>query len=117
MREIKFRAWDSKNKKMIYFDLSDTIAPSQDHIMRCAGLKDINEEDYYEGDIFEDEQGTVFLIIPMLGGLSAINSKYYGQDHNELIAYPTNDAQTASWLSDCQIIGNIYEEPELLEVK
>lgn len=73
MREIKFRAWNSTNKKMlspleIYRDLHYqfqidcfggiglTYADSQDincnfELMQYTGLKDKNGEEIYEGDI------------------------------------------------------------------
>ena len=50
-----------------------------------------------------------FFIERMNGGLQMINTKYYGQQHNELIAMPTCDPQTKSWLVNAEVIGNICE--------
>jgi hypothetical protein len=83
-------------------------------IREYTGLLDRQGKEIYEGDIVKGDAKDNFVIIPMLGGLSLLNINYLGQQHNELIAMPTNDVQTASWLHNGAVIGNIYENPELL---
>ena len=108
MREIKFRAWN-KNKIINWDDLikydsdgSDydlhAILSGDEHLelMQYTGLKDKNGKEIYEGDIITKQYGdhTVNLEIKWddYGGFSEL---YCG---NEI-----------------QVIGNIYENPELLD--
>ena len=121
MREIKFRAWDTLYSELIY-DVQfrrddrtfDNFLDSRYALMQFTGLRDKNNVPVYEGDIVKGEAKDPFVIVPMLGGLSMHNINNLGQEHNELISMPTNDAQTASWLEESIVIGNIYENPELL---
>jgi len=85
-------------------------------LMQFTGLLDKNGKEIYEGDIVRGNgRPSDCVIVPMLGGLSVLNIHNFGQEHNELIALPTNDAQTASWLRESEILGNLYENPELLK--
>ncbi|MDD5007300.1 MAG: YopX family protein [Syntrophorhabdaceae bacterium] len=133
MREIKFRAWDREQYEMSYSDPLDDLecasswfnsledrdirASGNIELMQYTGLKDKNGKEIYEGDIGHGNRLVSFIIVPILGGLSVLNIRFFGQEHNELIALPTNDAQTAAWLHESEVIGNIYENPELLKDK
>jgi len=131
-REIKFRAWDKKEKKMYYVKNSDDgyldyfpLRSLLEHNcpfiwMQYTGLKDKNGKEIYEGDIVRfyqcrDKKGGVWLslykdyrewfgeIIFKEGRFEIGNTKYIGKSNIE-------EKKVDSW----EIIGNIYENPELL---
>ena len=147
MREIKFRAWDKKNKRMLrledvggecwadsyygeyselwnsdlgnFFDCLDSIGEDEDVIlMQYTGLKDKNGKEIYEGDIVgiywvgEERELTWFVEWDSKSASFCLRqtpgSKVYTQPY--ISASPTfiNDLQQTA------IIGNIYENPELL---
>lgn len=139
MREIKFRAWDKTTKKYWNIDkwhfedeYLDLIEPGvsicDSHIKQIwrkrrdveltqyTGLKDVNGKDIYEGDI-----------------VNVTWSRYDTEGRNYAIAYdPNNDGYPAfdfvDWYEDMNglscayidgqitVIGNRFENPELLEV-
>ena len=110
-REIKFRAWD-KACKVIHFMLEKSHKlplPQPLHtylenterfeIMQFTGLQDINGKDIYEGDILcvphlENTRHQVRIVIE------------WDNDNAEYTKYYPKNA--------FEIIGNIYENPELL---
>lgn len=114
-REIKFRAWDrykkdGKNHKMVYPNEGDFIgwhAPSNwkecYDVMQYTGLKDKNRKEIYEGDCFKGEGRT--------GQVKFVDGEWVVSFNNEylypLFRYIKNDPERV-------VIGNIYENPELL---
>lgn len=127
MREIKFRVWDKSNKimyeKAMVGNFPDTvpvvwtdygcregwyhIEPKECEVMQYTGLKDKNGTEVYEGDVLkvyddffrnglDDEYG----IIKFDKGRFYLNT--FKNYLNE------------SWIN-FEVIGNIYENPELLE--
>ena len=113
MREIKFRAWDGFNKRMIYEPFTIRTCASGvielnfpsylqrwDSIMQYTGLHDKNGKEIYEGDICKH-----------VSGKPEINSiEYYcGEWHLEPHGLHLSDENEA-----VEVIGNIYENPDLL---
>ena len=103
MREIKFRAWNKRMKRMEPTRAFDT---KQFPVMQFTGLLDKNGKEIYEGDILSAGDGGIFTVdFPYAAwAFSATPSSKY-------IAYP------APWSNAkrMEIIGNIYENPELSE--
>jgi len=110
MREIKFRAWDKRNKSM--FTIFDSVTQQEWYLPKCSekyevmqytGLKDKNGREIYEGDV--------------IGGRNpdGVNDPLYAPTEVE---YKNGMFRCKYWgflIDDrCEVIGNIHENPELL---
>ena len=126
MRDIKFRVWDPKGKRMRYLENADFIieysGPSvfKDHVtgervpvdwklMQYTGLTDKNGKNIYEGDIieYEDRRGTLRKeeVIFNRGTFSAGHE----WDDGEFDHYSIENL----WYIDIEIIGNVWEGQEV----
>lgn len=119
MREIKFRAWDRFNKQMRtdmrsnkfkhLFNLAIEYGSDflDGHLMQYTGLKDKNGAEIYEGDIVK-AKGEYPAIIEFSFGSFCINHIGFAGKWTSI-----RDVATDRY----EVIGNIYENPELLEVQ
>lgn len=117
MREIKVRGWRQlgiKGEMEYYFDVIQI--PTNYHntviLMQFTGLKDKNDKEIYEGDIILSKELVKREIIyfdTLLTWYATIPG-----DNDNLSAFPL-----AHWIihgvDTIEIIGNIYENPELLK--
>ena len=120
----KFRAWDKETKTMngmaeIYRNRNQEIElHSRDEsiiLMQSTGLKDKNGKEIFEGDIITNGEAVVDVKNhPTLGFYTVVNGveRFFGS--NTSIKDFEKDVEEFS--SVTEIIGNIYENPELLEV-
>lgn len=121
----KFRAWMKQYEKMdndigeMYFEngefkyIGDDVhykrLPEHVILMQSTGLKDRNSVEIFEGDIVKMSKDvysepTYYEVVRHRGGAYRIESKQHGCE---------------LWLrhADCEVVGNVYENPELLEDK
>lgn len=109
-REIKFRAWDEVSEKILNWnDFLDTnmkntfIAPESTGLilMQYTGLDDKNGKEIYEGDIAKYEN--------MIGKIMFFNGSFILSDFEE-----TEEWELGVINAEIEVIGNIYENRELL---
>jgi len=109
MREIKFRAWDRRRKIWEYFTLSEAISGTLHDISldlenECqhTGIKAKNGV-IYEGDILRTEDGKHIVQVIFRDGC--------------FLAEKDRDENYIAVHNRFEIIGNVFENPELLKAK
>lgn len=137
MRELKFRAWDKKSKKirivesigfgeLSYYNEGYPVANMigrdcihdkdiiihrdsyQHELMQYTGLKDKNGKEIYEGDILLYDSGSKTSVFYKNGAFV----RSYGNSNMYLLY---DSFIEDGCLYNYEVIGNIYENPELLE--
>lgn len=110
-REIKFRAWDKKEKcwkirantDMNYDTLNFGFWGKEElELMQYTGLKDKNGKEVWEGDIVEYKTQKGIIVF---------------QNGSFSVEIDTNKPLSSSFFifKDCEVVGNIYEHPELIK--
>lgn len=119
MREIKFRAWDKDGSEMFRVvnigfrpdrvllvsgrgGTTDTNDKDGCILMQYTGLKDKNGKEIFEGDVLLASSNDKGLPVEFMDGCFVMMG---GEAGFEWI--PRSDY--------CEVIGNIYENPELLK--
>lgn len=106
MRDIKFRAW---NGEFDHFDYFDLLGDFDDHsyyelgnknVEQFTGLTDKNGKDIYEGDVLKTDTVNQYVV--------------YREDMALFCMRINKLSGTTSIPSACEVIGNIHENPELI---
>jgi uncharacterized phage protein (TIGR01671 family) len=128
MREIKFRAWDTENEKMRIHDVvvcnGKQVIPVQTSgndywdatweeceniLMQSTGLKDKNGVEIYEGDI----------IVGQFGYKEVVKIQEFNfitrEDSCAGYGFKLDSCNLDDIKKYVEVIGNIYETPELLD--
>lgn len=119
MREFKFKVWDKRGKQMytasdiFSYGVGVTEAIDEDggnilyeeyELLQFIGLKDTNGKEICEGDI-----------LLVNGGEKGF--EYTGDVYFKGGSFHCRNSSTPDWgdMSNYEIIGNIYENPELIK--
>lgn len=139
MREIKFRAWDIDNKTWTFVTLGDLVCgactndgdkPLSGSVQIWeprTGLKDKNDNEIFVNDIIEmhyfeqyvgpgEVEKTVVGVVgkDSMGCFTRVGDKKYYWLHYLEDAEYYGDAE---YNEELELLGNIHENPELLEEK
>lgn len=138
MRQFKFRAWDKITKQIfevkeidfnamernIYgyiatnsiFGKSDTELQWRSfdkvELMQFTGSKDKNRVEIYEGDIVK-YVNELYTVEFLNGGFFLKCTTELDSDNSDLI-YGVHFSDVSSLENNCEVVGNIYENNELL---
>ena len=120
MREFKFRAWDIDNSAWIYSGHLKTemswffnmLVPLNYVLEQYTGIKDLNGKEIYEGDIISWVESRWSWDHP---------AKYEKVTYKHLVEYYESACEGYPYIGfdfptlRCEVIGNIHENPELLD--
>jgi len=129
MRELKFRAWHPKLNYFVYF--GKMIMIHQHHytliasslnavvyhywdepetIQQSIGLIDMFGKDIFEGDILRNQAGRIFVV-------EYIRKGFEYREILQIDGTPKLQDYSVNYIGDealCQIVGNVLENPTLI---
>jgi uncharacterized phage protein (TIGR01671 family) len=126
MRELKFRAWDKHDQCWTFFEVLDGL-PMTDKgfefhdlitLGQFTGLQDKDGVDIYEDDIIETLE--IFNPNSILRGRLYVEEgawKIWHQYGNCVLLYHTTLIKKDNKMNGSRVLGNIHQNPELLENK
>lgn len=142
-REIKFRAWDKENNKwyeptyeaykgdLEYLvvgmggDLTmnknggmrhESVFPKRFELMQYTGLLDKQGKEIYEGDIVKTFYEEIAVVMYADGGFKLFTNATDYKSVGTVIGQDVEENYLGYFFKDnLEIIGNIYENPELLK--
>ena len=116
---IKFRAWLNMQEEMLYENIygAEKFGGRDCEIMQYTGLKDINGIEIYEGDMVKFYiSSTTVEDIEIVAVVSFFEGTYQVMNMNgDPISLRDAIKQTNKLNKSIEIIGNIYQNPELLK--
>ncbi len=112
-RIIKFRVWDKRFPVMNYSNQYSSLAGffsdfEKFEVMQYTGLKDSKGKEIYEGDIVNDGERIIAVCWSDKFASFCLDSRRWMFTHFF--------AEAVDPEKDCEVIGNIYENSELLGV-
>lgn len=116
MREIKFRVWDKVHEEMINWEQYKDELVSSDFtdegliLMQYTGLKDRDGVEIYEGDILA-LKGHWGIRVEYEKGTMWVRDKDEIRYTNRILDVPISSITINMW----EVIGNVFENPELLK--
>lgn len=118
MREIKFRTWEPDKKRMTYLEneyVSEALHYNErgTHILQqYTGVKDPNDKEIYEGDIVSLYGREIARIqwARAYSGFQWCTVDKNGEPTDYYGGLGTGMGDISVW----EVIGNIYENPELI---
>ena len=105
MRKFKFRLWNEETKSMMYKDIMEVGCCEFDVLMQYTGLKDKNDIGIYEGDILSIDNSS-----PNRSDIKIDEVEWYEMHCTFGFQGYSLGRQDGYY----EVIGNIYENPELL---
>lgn len=142
MREFKFRVWENVENKMNYdcivgdnFIIFNYTGDCEDDlftgdvdfvhlcelnrkyftIMQYTGIRDMTGKEIYEGDILGDEYGNnIISKIAYNKGVFRVIEKH-NRFTDPIDYFATGKLVNGVYIKDMKVIGNIYENKDLLE--
>lgn len=119
MREIKFRFWKDNTKEMLSLDesmeflvkASYLISGKYDNFipLQFTGLEDKNGKEIYEGDILKGG------ILHLTGGKEISNEDVATTVTYKDGMFKLGGVSLLSFHRRAEVIGNVYENPELVD--
>lgn len=117
MKDIKFRAWD-KLKKHMYYNVQNMycdsklrdclgdilLVPTKSEVMKYIGITDDKDDEIYEGDI------VAFETTDNIRGVGYVKWEY----QKAMFLIDGDDITFFDDIKNILVLGNIYENPELL---
>ena len=123
MRTIKFRIFNKKIKSYIDIYLSaimiDELNDLNEHLIveQFTGLHDKNGKEIYEGDILNVGENLVCEIVYVDKNVEDYGDEIHCAFHAKVYIHNKTIPLDSYLKNNCEIIGNIHENPELLENK
>lgn len=129
-RTIKFRVWDIEKKSFILNDETHTISfdiwdwtskmsdcliyPSETYVFQqFTGLQDKNKVEIYEGDIIKGSWLPLDLVAEIYYHNEGAGFRFSGIQDRRFDGYLSQ--HTINNFDPIRVIGNIFENPELLK--